>query len=119
MTFGLSESAVADIRRVLARHPAVEEAIVFGSRALGRETPQSDVDIALRGELSPLETEGIALELEELAVPVRFDVQHLDAIQHRGVRDHIARVGQLLYSRGDKSAHPLTEPATTDTGAIR
>jgi uncharacterized protein len=103
MNFGLSETIVAAIRGVLERHPAVEEAIVYGSRALGRENARSDVDIALRGRLSPLEAEGIALELEELPVPVRFDVQSLDAIGHRGLREHIARVGQALYLRAPQA----------------
>ncbi len=99
MNFGLSEATVTAIRGVMARHPSVQEAIVFGSRALGREDQRSDVDIALRGQLAPLEAEGIALELEELPVPVQFDVQSLNAIRHRGLCEHIARVGQVLYSR--------------------
>ena len=90
---------MAAIRDVLARHPSVQEAVVFGSRALGRENPRSDVDIALRGNLPPLETEGIALELEELPVPVRFDVQSLGSIRHRRLLEHIERAGKLLYSR--------------------
>jgi hypothetical protein len=57
------------------------------------------VDIALRGNLPPLEAEGIALELEELPVPVRFDVQSLGAIHHRALLEHIERAGKLLYSR--------------------
>jgi predicted nucleotidyltransferase len=103
MTFGLSETTVTAIRDELTRHPAVQEAIVFGSRALGRENPHSDVDIALRGNLPLLEAEGIALELEELPVPVRFDVQSLGAIRHPGLLKHIARVGKLLYSRKPKA----------------
>jgi uncharacterized protein len=99
MNFGLSGATVAAIRSIMARHPSVQEAIVFGSRALGREDQRSDVDIALRGQLDPLEAEGIALELEELSIPVQFDVQSLNAIRHRGLCEHIARVGQILYSR--------------------
>src|SRR5579863_4295254 len=99
MNCGLSETTVAAIRDVMARHPSVQESIVFGSRALGREDQRSDVGIALRGHSAPLETEGIALELEELPVPVQFGVQSLNAIRRRGLSEHIARVGQVLYSR--------------------
>lgn len=97
--FGLSEPTLMAVRDVLARHPAVQEAIVFGSRALGRENPHSDVDIALRGNLPLLEAEDIALELEELPVPFRFDVQSLSAIHHPALLEHIERVGKLLYSK--------------------
>lgn len=106
MNFGLSETAVAAIRTILARHSSVQEAIVFGSRALGREHSRSDVDIALRGHLPPLEAESIALELEELPVPVQFDVHSLDAIRHRALREHIAPVGQVLYSRHPGDTKP-------------
>ena len=101
MTFGLEPSSLEGIRRVLARHPSVTEAIVFGSRALSREHARSDVDLALRGNLQSLDAEQIALELDELPLPVRFDVQALNSIQHPALREHISRVGQSLYRRID------------------
>jgi predicted nucleotidyltransferase len=96
MNFGLSQTELEAIRRVIAAHPAVREAVIFGSRALGRQNPRSDVDLALSGDLAPLEAESIALELEELPIPVQFDVRALDAIRHPGLRAHIARVGKAL-----------------------
>ena len=44
---GLPEAAVIAIRQVLASHPEVEAAILYGSRALGRHRPASDVDLTL------------------------------------------------------------------------
>ena len=35
--FGLPESAIEAIQQVLAAHPEVEQAIVYGSRAMGRQ----------------------------------------------------------------------------------
>lgn len=99
MSYGLSDSALAAIRDVLARHPRVSEAVLFGSRVLGREDARSDVDIALSGNLDVLEAEGIALELDDLPLPVRFDVQLSEGIQHRAFREHLARAGQTVYSR--------------------
>jgi hypothetical protein len=66
---------------------------------LGREHARSDVDLALTGDLDALEAEGIALELDDLPLPVRFDVQLSEGIRHSALRTHIARVGQRLYSR--------------------
>lgn len=107
MNFGLSETALAAIRLVLAGHPAVQEAVVFGSRALGRAHSHSDVDLVLFGDLPLLEAEGVALELDELPIPVHFDVQAMNAIQHHGLREHIARVGQVLYSRSINAPQPV------------
>jgi predicted nucleotidyltransferase len=104
MRFGLSEDALKAIHAILIQHPAVEEAVVFGSRSLGREHRFSDVDIALHGELPPLEAESIALELDELNLPFHFDVRVAATIQHRGLRAHISRAGQTLYRRSALTA---------------
>ncbi len=34
---------------MLAAHPDVEQAIVYGSRAMGRQRPASDIDLTLIG----------------------------------------------------------------------
>ena len=98
MNFGLKDSILVGIREVLARHPTVKEAFVFGSRALGKETSRSDIDIALRGDVDAMEAEGITLELEELPVPVKFDLQVIGLIQNQSLREHISRAGKKLYS---------------------
>jgi predicted nucleotidyltransferase len=99
MTYGFSETQIAAIRGVIAAHSGVQEAIVFGSRAMGRQNTRSDVDIALRGDLEPLEAEILSMELDALPLPVVFDVQILDAISHGPLREHIERVGQTLFRR--------------------
>jgi uncharacterized protein len=101
MNFGLSEASLDRIRTILTRHPAVREAIIFGSRALDREQPQSDVDVALRGEISSLEVEKIVLELDDLPLPQRFDVQAYDQISYSPLKRHIDRVGRVFFARED------------------
>lgn len=48
--FGLWESDLLAIRRVLEKYPEVRQALIFGSRAKGNYKPGSDVDIALKGD---------------------------------------------------------------------
>lgn len=95
----LEPRVVALVCDVLARHPAVSEAVLFGSRARGNAKRSSDIDLALLGEFPPLELARIAGELEELPLPLRFDVQALDRIAHEGLREHLARVGVRVYAR--------------------
>ncbi|MBJ6802569.1 nucleotidyltransferase domain-containing protein [Geomonas propionica] len=85
------------IRQVLARHPAITGAILFGSRAKGTATPASDIDLALEGIEDPLQAEAIASELDELPLPYTFDVKALASIRHRPLREHIERVGVRVY----------------------
>lgn len=92
----LTDHELSLVCGVLERHASVCTAILFGSRAKGTHGPQSDVDLAITG-VTPLEAEAIAGELEELPLPYRFEVQPLDRITHRPLREHIDRVGICIY----------------------
>jgi uncharacterized protein len=109
MNCGLPETALDSIRKVIAGYPSVREAILFGSRALGREHARSDIDIALEGDLNLLDSEGIALELEELPLPFHFDIHIAKNVRHQALRDHIDRVGKSFYRR---------QPAVTHRGFL-
>ena len=52
------------MRDVFRRHPQVTAAILFGSRAKGTHTERSDVDLAVMGDVTALEAEAIAGDLE-------------------------------------------------------
>jgi uncharacterized protein len=95
--FGLSSDEVELIRSTIAQHPQVIEAKIFGSRAMGRERPNSDIDIVLWGDLDHREILRLHAELEELPLPYLFDVRLYDAIQYGPLREHIERVGRVLY----------------------
>jgi len=97
---GLAPSELQLIRGVLARHPSVTGAILFGSRAKGTAAPASDIDLALEGIDDPLQAEAIASELDDLPLPYHFDVKALAAIRHQPLREHIARVGTRIHQRG-------------------
>ncbi len=85
------------VRGVFGQHPHVATVILFGSRAKGTHTSRSDVDLAITGDVTSLEAEAIAGELDELPLPYRFEVQPLGRITHRPLRDHIERVGISIY----------------------
>ncbi|MEI8342620.1 MAG: nucleotidyltransferase domain-containing protein [Verrucomicrobiota bacterium] len=88
---------LALMTRVFRRHPEISTATLFGSRAKGNHSTRSDVDLALSGVLDPLRAEAIAAELDELPLPYRFEVQSLDHITHQELREHIKRVGIVVY----------------------
>lgn len=82
---------------VFRRHPEIVAVKIFGSRAKGTHTPRSDVDLALWGNVTPLQAETVAAELDELPLPYRYDVKTFDGIKLRPLREHIERVGIPLY----------------------
>lgn len=93
----LNPAEMEMVLSVFRKHPEVETATVFGSRAKGTHSERSDVDLVVTGDVEPLRAEGIAAELDELPLPYRFEVQPLAHIRYRPLLDHIRRVGIQIY----------------------
>ena len=98
--FGLSEKTVEQIRKVPEDYPAVEKAVLYGSRAKGTYRHGSDIDMTLFGAHLDLRVPAeIAGRLEELPVPYQVDLSLWGQINHEGLRQHILRVGVVFYKR--------------------
>jgi len=70
LTFGLSRSTLLKIRDVFAQHPAIDSAVVYGSRAMGNYKPGSDIDLSLHGAALTIDDLRSVTEcLEELLLP--------------------------------------------------
>ena len=97
--YGLRDSDIASIQQVMKKFPEVESAWLYGSRAKGTQKHGSDVDIAVKGKDITRET---ILQIrvilnEEVPLPYHFDVTNYQSIQKEDLKDHITRVGQLIY----------------------
>lgn len=115
-TLGLDQRAHALVVAVLARHPEVREAWVFGSRAMGTYRPESDIDIALDGDVDDLLAARIEGELDELPLPYRFDVRAYPGVRHAPLREHIDRVKRRIFvhDAGEpEGATPSSASSTT------
>ena len=98
--FGLNARDLDLIIETLRRHPDIEDALVFGSRAMGNYKPGSDVDIALKGNLKPETLIDVAVELNErLPLPYKFDVVAYSTLSHQPLIEHIDQYGKILYKR--------------------
>jgi uncharacterized protein len=93
----LTADALELIRGVFRRHSQVRRVVIFGSRALGRFENQSDVDLALWGDMDPDLMGRIAGELDELPLPYTFDVKAYEFIRHEPLKRHIDEFGMTLY----------------------
>jgi predicted nucleotidyltransferase len=99
---GLPDAALTAIRQVLASHPEVESATLYGSRALGRHRPASDIDLTLIGPaISAATLAHIDAELDDLLLPWMIDLSCLASIDHPALLAHIERTGVELYRRLD------------------
>ncbi|MBI5788685.1 MAG: nucleotidyltransferase domain-containing protein [Candidatus Schekmanbacteria bacterium] len=94
---GLSPEETDLLCSVFRRYPKIERIILFGSRAKGTAQFNSDIDLAVVGIGDELLVEKIAIDLEELPLPYKFDVKSLAGIKNQALIDHVNRVGITVY----------------------
>lgn len=103
--FGLSTEHIIQIQTIFQKHPEIELAFIFGSRAMNSYKPASDVDIAIKGEQINRQT---ILEVsrqlnEETLMPYNFDIVNYHTIQNKELIVHIDKVGVLLFEKKNPS----------------
>ena len=105
---GLSDATLASVRAILATCPAVEKALVYGSRAKGHFRPGSDIDLTLVGhQLTQDMLSHLVGQFEESNLPYQVDLSIQQDIDNPSLLEHIERVGKVLYERGTQ---PQTAP---------
>lgn len=97
---GLPAQAITAIQQVLAACPAVEQALLYGSRAKGNYKRGSDIDLTLKGDaLGYRELLRLMDELDDLLLPYMIDLSIYAQIDNPALREHIDRVGVVFYAR--------------------
>lgn len=102
--FGISEEVLTSIVAVFAKLKKIYRVRIFGSRALGCYKAGSDIDLAVEGlEIDLSYILEIQLKLEELMLPYRFDIVDFNSLnQDYKLREHIERVGSVIFEHKDK-----------------
>lgn len=104
---GLRDEDLRSIVKIIAASKPVDAALVFGSRAKGTYRTGSDIDIALTGK-SLCHDDIVELSCllnEESILPYRFDIVDYQALANPALRDHIDRVGKLIFRRRSKASY--------------
>lgn len=100
MKFGLAQHIIDTLITVFEENPRVDKALIFGSRAKGNYRPDSDIDIALKGQdLSTDDIIAISVAFEEKGITHKVDLLNYHSIKEPDLKDHIDRVGVEMYSR--------------------
>ena len=96
----MREAVIEKIRGVFAQFPPLEKAVLYGSRAKGNFKPGSDIDMTLLGAaLTPDALASLSIALDDLLLPYTMDLSLFDSLDNAELRDHIARVGLVVYQR--------------------
>ena len=101
MHYGLTEAQLQTIIAYLSCYPEIEEAVLFGSRALGSYKKASDVDIAIKGpQVTIFTAAALKSKLEdETVIPYFFDIVPYPKVTHPEFLQHIDSYGISIYKQ--------------------
>ena len=92
MKYGLDDRTIERMQAILAAHPEVDKAVLYGSRAKGNYKTGSDIDLTLSGSgLSLAVLHKIENKLDDLLLPYKIDLSIFELITDPAVIDHIER----------------------------
>ena len=96
---GLPAEASTALLSTLTAHPGVKQVWLYGSRAMGRERPGSDIDLSLEGSsLTHADLLQLLDAVDELLLAWTVDL----SLRHQlpaALEAHLQRVGQPLIQR--------------------
>ena len=93
----LPSNILEQLRRVFAEYPDLKAVKLFGSYATGRATSRSDIDLATLGIGDRRQVAQLALDLEDLPIPQKCDVQAYESISYEPLKRHIDEWGVVIY----------------------
>ena len=97
----ISSDVMQALQAVFACYPELTEVLLYGSRATGKATPRSDIDLATRGIVDSHRIGRLALDLEDTDIPQECDVQAYEHINYAPLKGHIDADGIRIYKRGE------------------
>lgn len=98
MKYGLPADAIDKILSVFSRHPEIDKAILYGSRALGTQREGSDIDITLVPKQgADIELGRLASELDDCNLPYLFDLSSYAVLTNAKLIAHIDQSGITFY----------------------
>lgn len=100
MNFGLKDRHFHAVLDILRSQKKVEKIVLFGSRARGTYSPESDVDICLFGDALDLTDQAdLIATMEDLTIPQQVDLLLHHRIKEKALLDHIRKEGKVLFDR--------------------
>ena len=108
----LTASTLGKLTRVFTGYPELTEVILFGSRATGKASLRSDIDLATRGIVDYQRLGRLELELDDMDIPQKCEVKAYESIQYAPLRTHIDAFGITIYSRRPSESSPEPQSAT-------
>ncbi len=106
MSDGLKDKYRQILIDILFANPRVERVVLFGSRAMGSHSPESDIDLALYGDHLTLDDLAqLQARIEETTIPQRVDLLRVKDIENEKLLEHIRKCGVEWLGREETAGN--------------
>lgn len=95
----LPAATLETLARIFGAYPELLEIKLFGSRATGKASPRSDIDLAAFGIISEHRLGMLALDLEDSNIPQKCDLVAYETIRYPPFKSHIDTFGITIYRK--------------------
>ena len=103
---GLPPVVLRQLLSVFEQYPDLSAVRLYGSYATGQASPRSDIDLATVGLVDRYRLGRLALDLEDLPIPQKCDVQAYESINYEPLRRHINERGITIYEKATTVEKP-------------
>lgn len=98
--FGLKEGELEKINLIFSKYENINEVLIYGSRALKKFKPFSDIDLTIVGKNINLSLmNSIETDLDGLLLPYKFDLSNLKTIENVDLVAHIEKFGIVFHKK--------------------
>ena len=95
----LPERTMRMLTDLFSAYPELTEVKLYGSRATGKATPRSDIDLATVGIEDVYRLGRLALDLEDMPIPQKCDLTAYESIRYTPFKRHIDTYGITIYEK--------------------
>ena len=95
----LPATIMEKLTRVFAAYPELTQVTLFGSRATGKASARSDIDLATHGIVDDGRLGRLALDLADLDIPQICDLKAYEHVVHAPLKRHIDIFGITIYAK--------------------
>lgn len=106
----LPKATLLKLQEAFSGYPDLAAVVLYGSYATGEATGRSDIDLATVGLVDRYRLGRLALDLEDLPIPQKCDVQAYESINYEPLRRHIDENGITIYEKAITKATTVEKP---------
>jgi predicted nucleotidyltransferase len=100
---GLTTEQLELLQQAFKAFDNIDQVKIFGSRAKGNFSAQSDIDLAIYGtNINRHDIGELLLNIDDSNLPFLVDVQLYHDIKNHRLLDHINRIGVTIYKNNNE-----------------